>query len=150
MRVHAALVVLFLLAAGSAAAGSQDAGRNRYAGLCARCHGGDGNGGELGPAIVNGIAARTDADLTTLVREGRPDKGMPGVPLADPDMRALIAFLRTLRPPREAPPVRMKVETVDGGVLEGLVLNQTSVDLQLLSDDHRVTFFGRAPAGTGP
>src|SRR6478672_7146762 len=102
MRVPAALVILFLLATGSVDARSQEAGRDQYASLCARCHGGDGNGGELGPAIVNGIAARTDADLATLVRDGRPDRGMPGFALADPDMRALIAFVRTLRPPRDA------------------------------------------------
>jgi alcohol dehydrogenase (cytochrome c) len=138
MRVPAAAVVLFLVATGRADAQAQEAGRNQYASLCARCHGGDGNGGELGPAIVNGLAARTDADLTTLVREGRPDKGMPGFPLADPDMRALITFVRTLRPPRGAPQVRTKIEMVDGRVLEGVVLNQTLVDLQLLSDDRRV------------
>src|SRR6476620_12477084 len=116
MRVLAALVILFLFAAGGADARSQEAGRDQYTSLCARCHGGDGNGGELGPAIVNGIAARTDADLTTLLRDGRPDKGMPGFALADADLRALIAFVRTLRPPRDAAPVRTKVETVEGGV----------------------------------
>ena len=138
MRVPAAAVILFLFATGSADAQSQEAGRNQFASLCARCHGGDGNGGELGPAIVNGLSARTDADFTTLVREGRPDKGMPGFPLADPDMRALISFVRTLRPLRGAPRVRMKIELVDGRILEGVALNQTSVDLQLLSDDHRI------------
>jgi alcohol dehydrogenase (cytochrome c) len=138
MRVPAATVVLFLYAIGSADAQSPEAGRNHYASFCARCHGSDGNGGELGPAIVNWLAARTDADLTTLVREGRPDKGMPGFPLADPDMRALISFVRTLRPLRGAPRVRTKIELTDGRVLEGVALNQTSVDLQLLSDDHRI------------
>jgi alcohol dehydrogenase (cytochrome c) len=138
MRVPAATVVLFLCALGSADAQSPEAGRNQYASFCARCHGSDGNGGELGPAIVNGLAARTDADLTTLVREGRPDKGMPGFPLADPDMRGLISFVRTLRPLRGTPPARIKIELTDGRALEGVALNQTSVDLQLLSDDHRI------------
>ena len=138
MRVPAAAVISILVATTSASGQSLEAGRNQYANLCARCHGGDGHGGEMGPAIVYGLATRTDTDVMTLVREGRPDKGMPAFPLADADLRALTAFLRTLRPARAAAPVRTTLQTVDGRTLEGTVLNQTSVDLQLLSDDNRV------------
>ncbi len=65
--------------------------------LCARCHGGDGRGGQMGPGIVARLAARSDAELTALVRDGVPAKGMPGAALAGPELRQLLAFLKTLR-----------------------------------------------------
>jgi cytochrome c553 len=38
-----------------------DAGRRQYESVCARCHGGDGNGGEMGPAITTRLPALSDA-----------------------------------------------------------------------------------------
>ncbi len=55
-----------------------DAGRRQYGLACSRCHGGDGNGGELGPGIVTRLFARDDEGLPTLVRDGLPAAGMPG------------------------------------------------------------------------
>src|SRR5262249_27665476 len=110
---------------------------------CSRCHGGDGNGGELGPGIVTRLAARDDDGLAALVRDGLPAAGMPGFPIPDPEMRELVAVLRTPRPPRSAVPERVTVETTDGRTLQGLALNRTSVDLQLLSDDHRIHLLRR-------
>ncbi len=54
----------------------RDTGRRRYERLCANCHGADGHGGELGPAIVERLALRSDEQLATLVREGLPAAGM--------------------------------------------------------------------------
>jgi alcohol dehydrogenase (cytochrome c) len=152
MRVLSSALVSLLLMSNHAFAQPADAGRRQYDSLCARCHGGDGNGGELGPAIFLGLAAHRDDELATLVREGRPQTGMPGFPLGDADMRALVTFVRTLRPPRAAStPVRMKVETSDGRTLDGLALNQTSVDLQLLSEpDRRLHLFRREGARYRP
>jgi alcohol dehydrogenase (cytochrome c) len=119
-------------------------GRAQFERLCARCHGADGHGGEFAPDIVGRLAARTDPELATLVRQGLPAKGMPGVgaTLAAPDLRALVAFLRTLTPRNETP-VRARVETIDGRALEGLALNRSSSDLQLLTDDGRLHLLRR-------
>jgi len=135
---NAAAVLCALLSTSSAFAQSPDAGRSQYELLCSRCHGADGNGGEHGPGIVTRLFARDDEGLATLVRDGLPAAGMPGFPVADPDMRALVAFLRTLRPTRGSLPERRTVETTDGRTLQGLAMNQTSADLQLLSDDQRL------------
>lgn len=143
MRTPAALLCV-LLSAGSAHAQDQEAGRRPYENLCARCHGGDGNGGELGPGIASRLASRTDEELTALVRDGLPGSGMPGFSIADQEMHALVAFLRTLRPPRERAPVRGRVETTDGRTLEGLILNQTAVDMQLRTDDKRIHLLRKA------
>ena len=80
----------------------QEAGRRYYERLCARCHGADSQGGEFGLSIVEGLSQRSDEHLTTLIRDGLPDEGMPGVVLTDPELRALIPFVRTLRPSVDA------------------------------------------------
>ena len=110
------------------------AGRQQYDGLCSRCHGGDGNGGELGPGIVARLLTREDAELKALVRDGLPAAGMPGFAINDQEMRELVAFLRTLPAPRGAAPERVTVETTDGSTLRGLALNRTPRDMQLLCD----------------
>src|SRR6267143_318043 len=139
MRV-AAVLLCALLWGSAALAQAPEPGRHRFETLCASCHGGDGNGGEHGPAIVGRLAARRDHDdeLAAFIRDGLPGAGMPGFPLADPEMRPLIAFLRTLRPKDGSAPPRLSVKTTDDRTLEGVALNQSAFDLQLLSDDRRV------------
>jgi alcohol dehydrogenase (cytochrome c) len=104
---------------------------------CSRCHGADGRGGEMGPGIVTRMALRSDAELAVLVREGLPTRGMPPTALADIELAALVKYLRSLRPRREAAPVKTRLET-DAGPLEGFVLNRSTTDLQLLGADERL------------
>jgi alcohol dehydrogenase (cytochrome c) len=122
------------------------AARKQFQTLCSRCHGADGNGGEMGPPIVTSIVARSDAELTTVIRDGRPANGMPpfGAAIPESDMRPMVAFLRTLRPPRGASmPVKMTVETTDGKTIEGVALNRSLVDVQLLTSDNRIQLLRR-------
>jgi alcohol dehydrogenase (cytochrome c) len=132
-----------VLSASASFAQAPDGGRRQYETICASCHGGDGNGGERGPAIVSRLAARRDDELAVFIRDGVPAAGMPGFALPEPDMRALIAFLRTLRPKEGAAPPRVTVDLAGGGTLAGAALNQTSFDLQLLGDDRRVHLLRR-------
>ena len=138
-----AVVACLLLSASSLEARAEDDGKSQYEALCARCHGGDGNGGELGPAIAARLATRNDEEVAATVRDGVPRAGMPGFALPAAEVRTLIAFLRTLRPTPEPIPVRGKVETTDGHVLEGVILNQTTSDMQLLTDDKRIHLLRR-------
>ena len=135
---HRALFSAFLLTAAAAAAQTPDAGRQVFAARCAGCHGSDGNGGELGPGIATRVPARTDQELATLLKQGLPASGMPAFAnLSESDAAALIQFLRTLKPRAGAAPVRTKI-TVGGAALEGLVLNESQFDMQLLGDDRRL------------
>jgi alcohol dehydrogenase (cytochrome c) len=109
-----------------------DAGKTQFERTCARCHGADGQGGEMGPGIVARVALRTDAELATLIRDGLPAKGMPGSALADAELQALVAFARTLRPGRTAS-ARARFTLADGAALEGVVLNRSATDAQLLA-----------------
>jgi len=126
MAVRAAILVSVLFAAGNAVAQPVDAGRRWYEGACARCHGGDGNGGEKGPGIVARLPARDDEALAALVRSGLPAAGMPALEIPEPELRELVAFLRTLKPSRAQAQVRARVETTDGRTLEGAVLSRTA------------------------
>jgi len=132
-----ALVIIIIGGTRPALAQPTNPGRAVYSTLCARCHGGDGTGGEIGPSIVNAVSTRRDAELTALIRDGRPDKGMPATQIGDVDLRALLAFLRSLRAASPAAPARRTISS-DAGTLSGVVLNETSADLQLLSDDNRI------------
>jgi alcohol dehydrogenase (cytochrome c) len=118
-----------------------DAGRRQFESRCARCHGGDANGGESGPAIVSQIATRSDAQLAAFVREGSPSKGMPAFALTDAEMKELVPYLRSLAPISRAAPatvVRRKVQTTDGRTIEGQVLSEGMSDLQLRTDDKKI------------
>jgi alcohol dehydrogenase (cytochrome c) len=132
------------LASGAlASAQSLESGRKLFEARCAACHGADGEGGERGPAIGLRLAALGDADLRALVRDGRPQKGMPGSALAGPEMTGLLKFLRSLQQ-EPAPAARTAVRTTDGHALEGQVLGRGFDDLQLLGDDKRVHLLRRA------
>ena len=130
-----ALAAVGVLAAGTATLAQTSApGKAQFERLCARCHGADARGGEMGPGIVSRLALRTDDELATLVRDGLPARGMPGQAIPDADLQALVAFTRTLRPGREKAPARLSVTMTDGSVVHGVALNRTATDAQLLAD----------------
>jgi alcohol dehydrogenase (cytochrome c) len=105
---------------------------------CSVCHGADGLGGELGPAIVGRARNRTDAELSTVISQGLPSLGMPAIPLKPGEAPQIISYLRTLKNERTRPPERVTVETTGGHKLSGIAVNQTSADLQLRSDDGKL------------
>ena len=125
-----------LIAGSSAAAQTPDAGRDVFVSRCAGCHGSDGNGGELGPGIATRVPLRSDTDLATLLRQGLPGAGMPSFStLTTQESADVVRFVRSLRPRAGSGPERAKVTLAGGRMLEGLVLNRSANDMQLLSDD---------------
>ncbi len=142
------LIILFsgfLLPALSLNAQDADPGRVVFESRCARCHGADGRGGELGPAIGNRLRALSDEQLAGLVHEGLPNAGMPANQLPAAEMAQLTRFLRTLQPRAFGRPVvRLQVRTTDGRQLDGQVLGQGFDDLQLRTNDDRVHLLRRA------
>ena len=87
----------------------------RVCGRGASCHGTTGDGGELGPSIVMRVPARTDAELTTVIRQGAADGGHAGVRKSVCTRNCAIwcAFLRTLRPRQGSGPSRTRIVLVD-------------------------------------
>jgi alcohol dehydrogenase (cytochrome c) len=105
---------------------------------CSVCHGADGLGGELGPGIVGRARHLRDAEIATTISAGLPTRGMPAIKLNPGEASQIIGYLRTLKFEPVRPPARLTVETTDGRKVSGLALNQTSIDLQLRSDDGKL------------
>ena len=143
------LAWLFMMVSGLVVHNVQDVepGRQPYEVRCARCHGADGNGGEMGPPIASRLAARDDRQLASLVRDGQPARGMPPSQIADPELTDLLKFLRTVQHRADAGPVagrKRQLQTTDGKTLEGQVLGEGIDDVQLRTDDQRVHLLRRA------
>ena len=127
-----------VLATSSALLQPQDRGRAVYDASCARCHGADGLGGQSGPGIVARLPLRADDDLAAIVRGGLPDRGMPAIALGDDDLASLVVYLRTLGPRDRGAASRVVVTTLEGEALEGVELNRSDTELQLLGTDGRL------------
>ncbi len=83
-RNTAGLGFLALLGAALLNAQTLDAGRKSFESRCARCHGADGNGGEMGPAIRERLPTRDDKELRQLIHAGVPARGMPPTEMPRP------------------------------------------------------------------
>jgi alcohol dehydrogenase (cytochrome c) len=119
------------------------AGRTTFETRCARCHGADGNGGEMGPPIAVRLPPMTDEQVTTLITHGRLEKGMPPNPMPRPAMMTLVRFLRSIQ--KETVPLRhVTLQTTDGKTLTGDVIGEGFDDLQLRTDDTHVHLLRRA------
>jgi alcohol dehydrogenase (cytochrome c) len=119
---------------------SADPGRKTFETYCSRCHGDDGNGGEMGPPIASRLGTRDDGQLAKFIHEGSPAKGMPPMPITDRDMPDLLKFLRMLQRDAAADAAfvhRLQARTATG-VLDGEIVAKGFDDLQLRTDDHRV------------
>ena len=143
-----ARLFLLMLAGSLALAQTRTPGRQVFEANCASCHGDDANGGEFAPGILTRLAARTDAELSTIIREGLLKRGMPAVPLGDKAHADLLVYLRTLRAPRrgELTAVPTTVEMVSGQRLTGVAVNQSHQDMQLRTADGHVHLLRRSGA----
>ena len=101
-------IAILASTASIAHAQTTEAGRKVFESRCGRCHGGDGNGGEMGPAIRERLTTRDDEQLTKLIHEGIPAKGMPPSDLADPD--SVAGNTRTTPPPKAAQTMKTKLD----------------------------------------
>jgi cytochrome c oxidase cbb3-type subunit 3 len=72
---------------------------------CAFCHGRDAGGGEDGPDLTRSklVAGDIAGDkIAPVIREGRPEKGMPRFSVSDAEMAELIAFIHDAKTKAEA------------------------------------------------
>ena len=63
---------------------------------CSFCHGRDATGGETGPNLTRSRLVRSDVDgdkIGPVIRNGRPDKGMPPFDRSDQQIASLVAFI---------------------------------------------------------
>ena len=122
-------------------------GHETFVSRCAGCHGTDGNGGELGPAITTRVPLRSDQDLMAVIRDGVPAAGMPSFAMLTPSESSdLVRYLHTLQPRNGPPPPRVSV-TINGRALAGIALNQTRSDMQMLGDDGKIHLLRKTDGG---
>jgi cytochrome c oxidase cbb3-type subunit 3 len=73
-----------------------ESGKNQFLQQCAFCHGRDAGGGETGPDLTRSKLVAEDVggnQIGVVVRNGRPEKGMPRFNVSDQELTALAAFI---------------------------------------------------------
>jgi alcohol dehydrogenase (cytochrome c) len=142
LRAPAIAAAALVYTVSGAAAQTSEPGRRTFEGRCAACHGSDGGGADLGPPIATRLPRLEDDELAKLIRDGRPERGMPPTKLPAEQISALVKHLRTIE--RDEPPVpRKTVQLIDGRRLEGEVLGEGFDDLQLRTSDKRIHLLRR-------
>jgi cytochrome c oxidase cbb3-type subunit 3 len=95
---------LFLSLAGGIGAWAQvsaeavQRGRAQFAQSCAFCHGPNATGGTHGPSLIRSAVVRHDENgslIAAVIRDGRPEKGMPPIQLTAGQVADIVAFLRS-------------------------------------------------------
>jgi cytochrome c oxidase cbb3-type subunit III len=74
-------------------------GRQIFSANCSFCHGSDARGGEGGPNLIRSELVLNDNSgelITTVVQNGRPDKGMPKFDLAKEDIASIATFIHSM------------------------------------------------------
>src|ERR1041385_2393994 len=73
-------------------------GRVQFAQSCAFCHGPNANGGTHGPSLIRSAVVRHDENgnlIGPVIRQGRPDQGMPPIQLSQNQVADIVTFLRS-------------------------------------------------------
>jgi cytochrome c oxidase cbb3-type subunit 3 len=74
-----------------------DSGKSLFQQQCGFCHGRDAGGGETGPSLVDSELVKRDkagSEIAGVIRNGRPEKGMPKFDLSEAAMSGVVAFIR--------------------------------------------------------
>ncbi len=86
-----------------------------YAQHCASCHGAQMEGGQA-PSMLDDEWAHggDDESLARSIRVGTPEKGMPawGAVLSEPEIRAMVIFIREQRAKAKATPIAQPAESI--------------------------------------
>ena len=139
--------------AGTASLDAQDIapGRKTFESRCSVCHGADGNGGELGPAITRKLAGLSDPQLRTTILEGLPGRGMPANNVSEADMPPLVDYVKTLRPRAGAgfgfQSYSLKAPLTNGKTLDGMVIAESFEDAALRTPDKAVHLLRKVEGG---
>jgi putative heme-binding domain-containing protein len=101
-RIAGGLLLLLLAAAHAVGAAENTAdiakGKQLFLGMCSRCHGVEGGGGE-GPNLNRPVLTRATDDqaLLAIIRDGIPERGMPRVRrFTETELHAMAAYIRSL------------------------------------------------------
>ena len=108
-----AVVLIFAVAASPAQTMAHSAGRRTFESICAPCHGLNGKGGEHAPNIATRpeIVRLSDSGILKVLREGKPQAGMPPFAgLGPAKLSDALSYLRFLQGKRGTPMVVVSAE----------------------------------------
>jgi cytochrome c oxidase cbb3-type subunit 3 len=91
-------------------------GKSLFLEKCAFCHGPDTAGGETGPDLTRSAVVEADSAgsrIGPVVRDGRPQNGMPAFPLSGDEMNAVVAFIHNQKTIMEKNGQRRGVDDAD-------------------------------------
>ena len=77
-----------------------ESGKTLFQQQCGFCHGRDAGGGETGPSLVDSELVKRDktgTQVASVIRNGRPEKGMPKFDLTGTAMDGVVAFIYNQR-----------------------------------------------------
>src|SRR5262249_41640054 len=131
------LIILGLLLAPQAPAAAP--GAMLFAETCAACHGADAKG-DNGPNLTTLWASgATDERIFDTIKRGVPGSVMPSSRASDADIRAIVAYLKSLAPPAAADgarataerPQRVTLITKSGDAIRGERRNEDAFSIQI-------------------
>jgi cytochrome c oxidase cbb3-type subunit 3 len=73
-----------------------ESGKTLFQQQCSFCHGRNLEGGETGPSLIESELIKRDktgAEIAAVIKNGRPEKGMPKFDLSDTAMAGVVAFI---------------------------------------------------------
>jgi cytochrome c oxidase cbb3-type subunit III len=100
-RFSGSLLLVLLVGTCSASAQNNtelEKGKQLFLGMCSRCHGVEGGGGE-GPNLNRPVLSHAPDDqaLAAVIRDGIPDRGMPKLRrFTDAELHAMVIYIRSL------------------------------------------------------
>ena len=114
------LAAAFVFAAAMPAAAQTTAkplspGESLFQAQCGFCHGRDATGGASGPDLTDSALVAEDRGgnkIGPAIRSGRPERGMPGFPLSDPDLKAVIDYIKGRKAAVDKNPGRRRRVTI--------------------------------------
>lgn len=96
MRTIFLIFVPLLLFAQGTESPDMTAGKTQFQQTCGFCHGLDARGGASGPDLLHSVLVSHDVNgnlIGPVVRNGRPEKGMPAFQLSDAEINHIAQFL---------------------------------------------------------
>jgi cytochrome c oxidase cbb3-type subunit 3 len=115
LRVTACLLLLAAAPAAGQTRTAPSPGETLFQSTCGFCHGRDATGGAAGPDLTDSDLVAQDRGgnkIAPVIRNGRPDRGMPAFPVSNRDLKLLVDYIHARKADVDKNPGRRRKVTV--------------------------------------